>query len=91
MPTIRLATQDDMRVQTSRTPLEELWRLPWLYVPTDDDEVMRGWGVASQSSIADYVRLYPGALVAPKYQGERVDRGELLFYGAEPAADFLPL
>lgn len=87
MPTIRLATDDDMRAITSRD-LSPIHGLPHLYIPTDDGEVMRSWGIAHETTIADYVRLFPGALVAPKDFGQYVDRGELLYNGAEPVADF---
>lgn len=90
MPTIRLATDDDLRQITSRdlTPLDAL---PWLYIPADELGMMRPWGVAradGDASVASWARQYPDALVAPKFMGERVDRGEMLFYGAEPAAAF---
>jgi hypothetical protein len=51
---------------------------------------MRVWGVADATSIGDYERLYPGALVAPQYAGETASRGELIYNGAEPAAALLP-
>lgn len=92
-PTIRLATAEDMRAITSKN-VDELRRLPFLYIamthlrPAEPD-IMKSWGVASHDSIADYERLYPGALVAPHHFGEIVDRGELLYNGAEPAADFI--
>jgi hypothetical protein len=90
MPTIRLATDDDLRAITSQK-LDEILRLPWLYIPTDEPDVMRSWGVAKATgdgSVAIYERLFPGALVAPSYVGQRAERGELLYNGAEPAADF---
>ena len=90
MPTIRLATHEDMRVQTSRTPLQELWALPFLYVATEDPEAMRVWGVAQEATLADFARLFPDALVSPKYAGEQASRGDLLYNGAEPAAGLLP-
>lgn len=90
MPTIRLATDDDMRAIDSRN-LAAIALLPYLYIPTDNGDSMRRWGVAHVSSIADYVRLFPGTLVAPRRFDQYVDRGELLYNGAEPAADFLPL
>lgn len=88
-PTIRLATDDDMRAIDSRN-LDAIHRLPWLYIPTDDGEVMRSWGIAHESGIADSARLHPGGLVAPHDFGQYVNRGDLLYNGAEPAADFLP-
>jgi hypothetical protein len=93
MPTIRLANDDDMRAIDSRN-LPAILELPHLYIPTADGEVMKGWGVAMASgdgSVAVYERLYPGGLVAPKFMGKHVDRGELLYHGAEPAADFVAL
>lgn len=92
-PTIRLATVEDMRAITSKNA-DDLRRLPFLYIAMTDlrpaePDVMKSWGVASHDSIADYERLYPGALVAPHYFGEIVDRGELLYNGAEPASDFI--
>lgn len=104
MPTIRLATDDDMRSITSKdlSPINVLPHvyisvtavdipLPPLRFPVESIELMRSWGVAQLSSLAAYVRLYPGCLVAPRNFGQFVDRAELLYYGAEPAADFLPL
>lgn len=101
MPTIRLATDEDLRAITSQN-LELLDALPWLYilvshidhdVPQDGDapDMMRTWGVAKghgDGSIFGYERLYPGAVVAPRNFGHRVSRAELLYYGAEAAADF---
>lgn len=87
MPTIRLATDDDMRQIDSRN-LAKIALLPHLYIPTSDDDVMRSSGVAHESTIADYARLYPGALVAPHGFGQFADRGELLYNGAEAAASF---
>lgn len=92
MPTIRLATTDDMRAITSQN-VAEILKLPHLYIATDEPDVMRSWGVAradGDGSVAIYERLFPGALVAPSYVGQRAERGELLYNGAEPAADFLP-
>ena len=89
---IRRATDDDMRGQTSTAPDAELWRLPFLYLPTEDPAVMRRWGVAmaeGDGSVAVYERLFPGSLVAPKHMGQYVERGELLYNGAEPAAAFV--
>lgn len=99
-PTIRLATDDDMRAITSRN-LDEIPKLPHLYISagdvdiplppldmsTDGVDLMRAWGVANVRSIADYARLFPAALIAPKDFGQFVDRSELLYNGAEPAAD----
>jgi hypothetical protein len=91
MPAIRLATDDDLRRITSKD-LAPIFALPWLYVPADEPGVMRPWGVAradGDASVPYHTRQYPDALVAPKHMGERVDRGELLYYGAEPAAEFV--
>jgi hypothetical protein len=93
MPTIRLATDDDLRQITSQN-LEPLDALPWLYIPADEPGMMRTWGVArsdGDASVAFYARQHPDALVAPKFMGQRVDRGELVYNGAEPAADFVGL
>jgi hypothetical protein len=92
MPTIHLATDDDVRAIDSRN-LPAILELAHLYIPTGDGEAMRSWGVArgtGDGSVAVHERLYPGGLVAPRFMGGYVDRGELLYYGAEPAADFLP-
>jgi hypothetical protein len=86
-PAIRLVTDDDMRAITSRD-LSPIHRLPHLYIVTDDGEVMRSWGIAHERTVADYARLFPAALVAPKDFGQYADRGELLYNGAEPAAAF---
>lgn len=89
-PTIRLATDDDMR-QISSKDLSPIFALPFLYIPAEESGVMRVWGVAradGDASVAHYAKQYPDALVAPKHMGERVERGELLYYGAEPAVDF---
>lgn len=88
MTTIRLATDDDMRSITSQNAAE-IRRLPFLYIDTDESDVMRVWGVALDRTLPDFVRLYPAALVAPKYAGERASRGDLLYHGAEPAASLL--
>lgn len=102
MPTIRLATDDDMRAIDSRN-LTDLDKLPRLYIPvgavdipvpplpfpTEGLDLMRVWGVAHERSLADYARLYPGALVAAKNFGQFVDRGDLVYNGAEPAEDFV--
>jgi hypothetical protein len=45
MTTIRLVTDEDMRAITSQT-LDRIKLLPHLYIPTDDSDVMRSWGVA---------------------------------------------
>lgn len=101
MPTIKLATDDDMRAIDSRN-LAALDALPHLYIPvgavdiplpplaipTEGVDLTRSWGVAHVSSITDYARLFPGALVAAKNFGQFVARDELLFYSAEPAAEF---
>lgn len=88
--TIRLATDDDLR-QISSKDLEPLFAMPFLYIPAEEPGAMRAWGVArsdGDASVRHYARRHPDALVAPKHMGERVDRGELLYYGAEPAVDF---
>ena len=93
-PTIRLATVEDMRAITSKNAAD-IRRLPFLYIATAEPDVMRVWGVArgpdehGESSVRETERLYPGALVAPSYLGETVDRGELLYNGAEPASAFI--
>ena len=88
-PTIRLITDDDMRAITSQN-LDEIKRLPHLYIATDEPDVMRVWGIALERGFSDSVRLYPGALVAAHYAGPTASRADLLYHGAEPAADFLP-
>lgn len=85
---ITLVTDDDMRAITSQT-LHLIRDLPHLYIPTDDGEVMRSWGIALARTHADFVRLYPDALVAPRFENEAAARGELLYNGAEPAIDLL--
>jgi hypothetical protein len=90
MPTIRLATDADMRAIDTRN-LSAIDKLPWFYIPTETAEVMRSWGVARAEYVAEQVRLHPGTLVAPHGFGQWADRGDLLYHGAEPAADFLPL
>ncbi len=90
MPSIQLATDRDLRGVSHRDQ-DALLRLPYLYIPADEPGVMRVWGVARSDGDADvafYARKHPEALVAPRYMGERADRGELLYNGAEPAADF---
>jgi hypothetical protein len=88
MPTIRLATLEDMRAITTKN-LQDIERLPFLYIPTDDPEVMRVWGVANEDSVREAAKNFPGTLVAAVYVGERADRGDLIYNGAEPATDFL--
>jgi hypothetical protein len=88
MPTIRLATDADLRQITSQNLV---FALPWLYIPDDQPGLMKSWGVArsdGDASVAIWARQHPDALVAPRFQGSRVERAELLFYGAEPTADF---
>lgn len=87
-PTIRLATIEELRAITS-VNVGEILRLPHLYIATDEPDVMRAWGVADADTLADYERLYPGALVAPVFSGERAGRGDLVYDGAEPAVDFI--
>ena len=89
MPTNRLATDDDMRAITSHN-LDDIRRLPFLYIATAEPEVMRVWGVALEPTFGDFERLYPGALVAPHYDGQAVSRGDLLYNGGEAAAAFMP-
>lgn len=88
MPTIRLATDDELRAITSQT-LDDMLKLPFIYIATPEPDVMRVWGVAQALTLPDTERLHPGALVAPRYAGERAARGDLLYNGAEPAADFV--
>ena len=88
-PTIRLATDDDMRAITSQN-LHLIRCLPCLYIATDQPDVMRSWGVALERTFRDFERLYPGALVAPHYDGQAGSRGDLLYHGAEPATAFNP-
>jgi hypothetical protein len=102
MPTIRLATDDDMRAIDSRN-IAQINDLPHLYIPIEAVDIplppldiptvgvdlMRTWGVAMMPSLADFVRMYTGALVAPRNYGQFVARADLLFYGAEPAAEFV--
>ena len=45
MPTIRLASDDDMRAITSQT-LDRIKLLPHVDIPTAEPDVMRSWGVA---------------------------------------------
>lgn len=90
MPTIRLATDDDLRSITSQQ-LEKYDDLPCLYIPTAEPDVMRSYVVArsdGDGSVQIYERLFPGSVVAPRYVGDRVSRDDLLYHGAEPAADF---
>ena len=93
-PTIRLVTDDDMRAITSKN-VDDIRRLPFLYIATAEPDVMRVWGVAEalredgQGSTYDTERLYPGALVAPHYAGEIASRGDLLYNEAESAAAFM--
>ncbi len=93
-PLIRLVTHEDMRPIDSRN-LDAIKRLPFLYVPTDDPQVMRVWGVAGtlsdggENTVEAAERHFPGTLVAPRYFGERPTRGDLIDMGAEPAAKHL--
>lgn len=87
-PTIRLATLEDLRSIDSRNA-QEILRLPHIYIATDEPDVMRSWGVASAATIGDYERLYPGALVVPCFVGQTASRGDLIYNGAEPAAEFV--
>jgi hypothetical protein len=88
-PAFALATDRDMR-EISSQHLDEIQRMPFFYIPTDDPDVMRSWGVALEQNVADNVRLYPGALVAPGFAGENASRGDLLYNGAEASAAFVP-
>lgn len=88
MPTIRLATLEDMRAITSQN-LDAIKLVPYLYIPTADPDVMRVWGVASMATLGTYERLFPGGLVAQAFVGETASRGELVYNGAEAAADFV--
>lgn len=54
-------------------------------VNLDDEDVQR----RIARSLIDYARMFPGALVAPHGFGDRASRAELLYYGAEPAVDFV--
>jgi hypothetical protein len=99
MPAFRLATDDDLRPITSQN-MEDLWLLPQLYIPVEAEniplpplpfpteglELMRSCGIPKNETVADYVRPYPTALIAPKNFGQFVDRGELVYNGAEPAS-----
>ena len=101
-PPIRLATDVDLRAITS-SDLAPLGLLPHLYIPvgaveipvpplsfpTEGLDLMRTWGIAHERTLADYVRLFPDALVAPRNFGQFVDRGELVYNGAQAAADFI--
>lgn len=96
MPTIRLPTHEDLAAITSRD-LSPMKRVPHLYIalrhliPAEaDPDAMKAWGVACLPSLADYVRLYPDSLVAPHDMGDRASRADLIYHGAEPAADFVP-
>ncbi len=89
MPTIRLANDDDLRAISSQN-LDPIFALPWLYVPAEG-ELMKPWGVArgdGDANVVLWAKQFPDAVVAPRFQGERVARGDLLFHGAEPAKDF---
>jgi hypothetical protein len=91
MPAFHLAVDLDLRRITSQN-LEPVFALPWLYIETEEPGVMRCWGVARRdgdASVAFWAQRHPEALVAPKHMGTRVDRGDLLYYGAELAVDFL--
>lgn len=85
--TIHLATDDDMRAINSQR-LDDILRLPFVYIATPEPDVMRVWGVALKTTVPDTARQHPEALVAPRYVGERASRGDLLYNGAEPAAEF---
>ncbi len=95
IPTIRLATPEDMRLITSQN-LERIHLLPHLYIATDDPTICKSWGVAGQISdhgentVVSAERLYPGTLVAPRYAGDRPLRADLEDMGAEPAEAFTP-
>jgi hypothetical protein len=82
---IQLATDEELRSITSQN-VGEILGLPFLHVATDELDVVRACGV---HTIADYERLYPGALVAPRFDGQTASRGDLLYNGAGPAAVFI--
>ena len=91
MTTIRLATDDDLRTINSQN-VAGILQLPHLYVPTDEPDVMRSWGVARSDGgapVSVYERLHPGSLVVSSFVGQYASRAELLYNGAEPASDFL--
>lgn len=90
MPTLRLVTDDDMRAITSQN-LDEIKRLPHLYIPTDEPDVMRSWGIALERGFADSARLFPDALVAPHSFGQFASRADLVYHGAEAVAGFVPM
>jgi hypothetical protein len=94
MTTIHLATDDAMRAITSQN-LHEISRLPTLYIPLrdfipaeTDPDAMKHWGVAHERTLADYVRLFPDALVAPCCFGDRASRADLIYHGAESTEAF---
>ena len=94
-PTIRLATDDDMRAITSRN-IDDIHRLPCVYIAlsqfarSTDPDAMNSWRVAHEKTLHDYPRLYPGCLVASHSFGDRASRADPLYHGAEPAEAFLP-
>ncbi len=91
MPAIHLATDTDMRAIDSRN-LSDLERLPFLYLPTEDPDTMRAWGVAradGDAPVSWYAVRHPGALVAPHFAGELASRADLVYYGAEAAGLFV--
>ena len=59
-PTIRLATSEDMRSITSQS-LDDIKRLPLLYIATVEPDVMRTRGIAGEATVGDSERLYPGS------------------------------
>ena len=98
--TFRLATDADMRKITSinLAPLDDLPHLyipvsavdialPPLDIPTEGVDLMRNWGIAHERSLPDYLRLFPSALVTRRNAGQFVARDDLLYHGAETAAD----
>lgn len=92
--TIKLATLEDVRAISSQNA-HELLDFPHLYIPTDDPDVMRAWGMAGNTTgnedrTAVTERLFPGTLVSPRFVGQTASRADLLYHGAEPAADFPP-
>ena len=50
---------------------------------------MRSWGVADAATLGHYELLYPDGQVAQAFVDETASCGDLLYNGAEPAADFV--
>lgn len=101
--TIRLVVPEDTADFTSQTleryaelphlyiPVEAIdIPLPPFAVEMGVKDLMRAWGPANaqgDGSVAVYERLYPGSVVAPRDMGQFVHRADLLYHGAELAAD----